>query len=118
MTNETKLLLCVADAARNVPGITPAHKKAIEHLIGEVAKNDPITVTIPEPNHTAKLTMDMHSTSHNVKFSVDGVLFHKVPTNATFEYMRSSVIEVLVKEIGWTNAQAQYLWDNMEIEHG
>ena len=63
------------------------------------------------------LTMDMHSVSHNVKFSLNSVLFCKYSTSESFKDIRDNVIEEIEKQFGVSNQLARCLWNLLEVEY-
>lgn len=63
-----------------------------------------------------KLTMDMHSVSFNVKFSLNDVMFAKYSTNETFEDIRENVIEELVRQFNIPIGVARNIWAHLKIE--
>jgi coenzyme F420-reducing hydrogenase delta subunit len=64
------------------------------------------------------LSMDMHSVSHNVKFSWCGTDFCKYSSGETFMDIRENVIEQLMSQFNMSEARARLAWLSLVVERG
>lgn len=63
-----------------------------------------------------KLTMDMHSVSHNVKFSYNDIEFAKYSVREQLIDIKWNVIEELQSQFKLSPFEAEQLWAHLEVE--